>query len=53
MAEVHHSKSQGKSVTDEEYEEQLTKMYRTKLEKAKKLERQNWFNKLSKKEQYN
>jgi hypothetical protein len=53
MAELHHNQSSWKSMTDEEYEEQLVNLYKTKVEKAKKIERQNWFNKLSKKEQYN
>ena len=53
MADLHHNQSLGKSMTDEEYEEQLVNLYKTKVEKAREIERQNWFNKLSKKEQYN
>ena len=40
-------------MTSDEYEEQLVNLYQTKVEQDKKIEQQNWFNKLSKKEQYN
>ena len=53
IAEKHHNKSQGKSITSEEYEQQLVNLYQTKIEKEKKAEQENWFSKLSRKEQYN